>query len=218
MRTIGWLSVLFLGCRDDDDLGALADQAGADLADLTAQVEAAASEAAASTARAATGTCAAAPAGTCAYCVEVDGGPLAGTFVLGLESAPCGASYDDGERSATYSVEASTLDGTYDGTLAGDYAFSATGERQATLEVGPARGDAVTGDASFTIDELTATTVGTEVQSASLALTYVGYGGHTWALEAEGDRESVSGTLTADNGSSCTIAGAWDAPELSCDF
>ena len=142
----------------------------------------------------------------CSLCYDLTGGPLGGTYVAALDGAPCSAERVGRVGTQTYTVASFDLDGTWDGTAAGDYTITATGQREAELLLERQReGRGL--DATLSIDALEATTTAFELTTIAADLTYAGFAGNTWTVHFDGTAGSVSGTATGDNGRTCTIVG-----------
>jgi hypothetical protein len=147
--------------------------------------------------------------GDCDFCYNLTGGPLTGTFLAGPSDTPCG--WSSGLVALDYTVDDSVLQGSYGGSIAGDYNISATGSRTATVSAGEQDFDA-----SFTLDSLQVSTTLTELDSFDADLTYDGFGDITWVVHVEGTADSVVGSATGgDYG--CTIAASLGDAAVSCE-
>ncbi len=153
--------------------------------------------------------------GDCTVCYALVGGPLAGTFDAGLETEPCSAELTIRQTTATYTVDAFSLEGSWAATsLAGDYEIALVGDRGATLEVEGPRAT-TTYDSSWDLD-LTASTEDFELADLELVLTYDGFDG-PWEVNLVWDGATWTGTVTSPGGSSCTVSGTAASPSVSCD-
>ncbi len=155
--------------------------------------------------------------GACSICYDVDGLPLAGTFEAGLEEPPCSASVSFRSASATYSIDEAEFSGSWAATsLAGDYSIAMVGSMSSTLETTTARAGTTTYDASWALD-LAATTEDFVLVAWALTLDYDGFGDLSWSVDVTWDVDDgwVS-TVTASDGSSCTVSGTIGAPSVEC--
>ena len=153
--------------------------------------------------------------GGCSLCYDLTGGPRSGTYIGLLDGAPCSAERTGRVGTQTYTVSAFDLTGGWDGTVAGDYTITATGQRDAELLLERQReGHGL--DATLSIDALQATTVAFELTSIAADMTYTGFAGHTWDVHFEGTPDEVSGSATGDNGKTCTILGPVDDLAVVC--
>lgn len=153
--------------------------------------------------------------GGCSLCYDLTGGPLGGSYIGALDGAPCSAERIGRAGTQTYNVNAFDLAGTWDGTLAGDYTVSATGQRDAELLLEHQReGHGL--DATLTIDALEATTSSFELVTIAADATYTGFAGHSWVVHFDGTADDVSGSVTGDNGKTCTILGPVDDLAVIC--
>lgn len=153
--------------------------------------------------------------GGCQLCFDLEGGPLSGVFAAGLDQATCTASRTGRVGELTYTVTEALIEGDFAGNLVGDYAVSATGSRAAELTYEGRRADR-SWDSSFTLNRLDATTTQYAVATLEVDLTYTGFGGHVWEVEVAGVPGDMTGTVTADNGDSCAVAGSLDDLAVSC--
>lgn len=155
--------------------------------------------------------------GDCAICYDLLGTPAQGTFSSGLESAPCGLAREILGRTLNYSLAQSSIDGNWQATgLGGNYDILASGVRQATLSIQSARRGVLDFDATWLLDDLSATVEDIAVTSWSFTLTYAGFAGHEWVAQVSGDVVSVTGTVTSDHGVTCSISGAYETPNVDC--
>lgn len=153
--------------------------------------------------------------GGCSLCYDLTGGPLGGTYVGALDGAPCSAERTGRIGTQTYTVNSFDLAGTWDGSIAGDYTITATGQREAELlREGQREGRGL--DSTFTIDALEATTTSFELATIAVDVTYTGFAGHTWVVHFDGTADDVSGSVTGDNGRTCTILGPVDDLAVIC--
>lgn len=219
MRSIiGTMALAAVGCgRADGEIGGTAEFEGvlaADVADLAAAVEQVAEPAGTLVegARASEQACYDA-VGECQLCYQLDGFALAGTFDAGLDAAPCSEPL---LRDSTYTVDAFDLSGDWSGTLAGDYTIAFTGGRAATLSLEGPRGSG-TYAASFDDVDATATTVAYGLDAFDASFTYASFADHAWDVAVSGTATSLTGTVTRDDGITCTLSGAVDDVSVACE-
>lgn len=153
--------------------------------------------------------------GECSFCYELDGGPLTGTYTAGLDAPPCVADRSGRFGTATYTVASFDLAGDWAGSAGGSYAITASGARSADLLVeGQREGRGF--DATFTLDSLDATTVDFVLDAFAAQLTYAAFGNRVWIVEMAGTSDTISGTITGDDGTTCSIDGEASDPIVVC--
>jgi hypothetical protein len=158
--------------------------------------------------------------GDCQFCWTADGTPTTGSLVAALDAPPCTASISRGSFAASYTVASFALDGSYAGTPQGlgqgiSYAIQLTGARQSTLAVS-GRSASGTYEASWTLDDLSATVEDETVVDYAISVTYESFGAHAWEMSLAGTQEAATGTISRDDGASCTISGTLESPSVSC--
>ncbi|MBT3224291.1 MAG: hypothetical protein HN348_34925 [Proteobacteria bacterium] len=153
--------------------------------------------------------------GDCDFCYSFSGNPLIGTFSAGPSSTPCGADRSISNFTATYEVTASSLTGDYAGTLAGDYTIEFEGDHSAALTTDSAN-DSREYDSSWTLESLSASTVGGALDEYELELTYTGFADMEWGVEVSGDTTSITGTVSGEE-HSCTVSGSFESIDASCE-
>lgn len=199
--------------EDADDF---AERLSADVADLNAAMEQVSASADGLEARDQAIDCYP-TVGNCAICFDLLGNPAQGTFTSELEDTPCGRAIEVAGRTLNYSVASSDLQGNWQATgLGGDYDILASGERSSILDIQSARRGVVNFDSTWFLDDLSATVEDGSVVAWSFTLTYAGFGGHEWVATIGGDSISVSGSVTADHGVTCTVSGAYETPNVAC--
>ena len=153
--------------------------------------------------------------GDCDFCYSFAGNPLTGTFSAGPSSTPCGADRSISNFTAAYEVTASSLSGDYTGTLAGNYTIEFAGEHTAALTTDSAN-ESREYDSSWTLDSLSATTIGAALDTYDLELTYTGFADMEWTVEVSGDTTSITGTVSGEE-HTCTVTGSFDSVDAGCE-
>jgi hypothetical protein len=155
--------------------------------------------------------------GTCEVCFGYAGTAASGTFSLETVNAPCGGEYS-GRISASYTVKESALSGgwTLTDLRSGAYTVTGAGARRASVEVDGLRGSTAY-DASLEITALQVDLLDYALDSFEAAMTYQGFGDHSWEITVSGDAGAVTGTAVIDGVLTCTVSGSMDAPELRCE-
>ncbi len=154
--------------------------------------------------------------GDCEVCYDVKGLPLEGNFTIAMDPMPCGLSATSPRGlTATYTVAESALEGTWTGTLVGDYTIEATGTRAANLSLETTASGTLEYDSGYEIT-LTATTEATALDTYEIAMTYGGFDDRVWEVEVEGTTTGVLGTVTSPGGVACTVDGTFDDVDVAC--
>lgn len=227
MRSLPLLLLLLLllpacptGDDDDDvaqdDADDFATRLADDLADLAATAVDVASAAEDLDAREATRACYP-TVGTCTFCYDVNGTPLAGTFSLEMEETPCGAAWEVAGRSFNYSVTAVAFTGAWAATgLGGDYSVDAEGEREALFATQSPRAGTHEFDSSYSMS-MSAGVTNAVVTSLSVAMTYGGFTERIWEVAVSTAADgSLEGTASTDDGITCTVSAGVEAPIVRC--
>ncbi|GEM_PF-2310470 len=155
--------------------------------------------------------------GDCEICYDLKGGPLNGTFTIASTPTPCGISATSPRGlTSTYTLAEAEIEGTWTGTLAGDYTIDATGSRAAELVLETTASGTLTYDSAYEITTLTAATEAGELDSYEIAMTYGGFDDRVWTVEVEGTTTGLLGTVTSPGDVSCTIDGTFEDVDVSC--
>jgi hypothetical protein len=120
------------------------------------------------------------------------------------------------DLSATYTVAESALEGTYEGTLAGDYSIVASGTRSAALSVETTRSGTLEYDATYEVTELTATTEDSTLATYSIEMTYTAFDDRVWIVNVDGTATGVLGTVASPGGVACSVDGSFDDIDVTC--
>jgi hypothetical protein len=221
-RLLPLLSVLLLGCPDDPDEvaatdfeGQLADDIEA-LAFLMSTIDEAAvalpDQADAVQEQQCHGLL-----GACERCIDYDGTQTAGSWTSAPEfddDGECSFSGATALLAATYSLSSEDLTGSWAGTIE-EYALVLEGQRAAELTVNTPKFGVRTYDASWVIDEATATTDDSDIDAYQVDLEYPAFYDQFWAVSFEGNEFSVRGTATG-NGWDCDISGSPTSTDVTC--
>ncbi|MCB9671032.1 MAG: hypothetical protein H6736_10775 [Alphaproteobacteria bacterium] len=154
--------------------------------------------------------CVAGP-GDCSLCYEATGTPLSGTLTVGMETTPCGTTWEGERGSVTWTATSSSF--------AGDWTGGASGVEVALAgaQTNGWSGARVDGDTTLTLDDASlAVDLSGAVTAFALSGSYTGLGGRTYALEVEEVDGELTGAATAPAGASCTVSGTREAPVVDC--
>jgi hypothetical protein len=152
--------------------------------------------------------------GTCSACSTFTAtSPTAGTVDVyttgtadGSAQTGCSDTFAYGARSVTYTLARADLSADYTyAPRSNTFTLAFDGDRLANVALASARGTVsytstatVTGDAVIVDD-----TVG----AYQLEVRYSAFAGHAWSGSVTGDGAVFTGTLTRDDGASCTVSG-----------
>jgi hypothetical protein len=126
-----------------------------------------------------------------------------------MENDSCSASVDIRDSSITATLSALMLQGSWDGTVEGDYTITATGEASYALAVdGPLEDQEF--DGSWNLTELSLTTVSYEFNSFTATLEYTGYADEPWVASLEVSESTITGSIERADLGSCTVSGSID--------
>lgn len=154
--------------------------------------------------------------GDCEVCVSYAGTASAGAFGASMTTTPCGATWTLVQRTRTYTVDASDIDGTWTRQKGTQYLVEVTGEREVSYEVTGGREGDRSYDASWTLHDLSVTTEADELVGYDLDLEYTGFAGHDSRLVVSGDADSGGGTLTVDGDQVCSVERTGDTVTVDC--
>lgn len=157
--------------------------------------------------------------GDCEVCWELEGHALEGTATgfLSQEGGCENLDLLDG-LPGVYEVTGSDLEISWSGDGEGRYDLDAVGIRVAQLTVVLDDDREVVYGASWELDLLTATTFAGELEYASLDLSYLNFDGYEWTVHVVASEGVLAGTATRDDGTMCSVTGAFDAVRVDCEL
>jgi hypothetical protein len=155
--------------------------------------------------------------GDCEVCYSYDGNVTSGDFFVAGAATPCGISKESlGEFS--YSLDGIGIvgDWTLTGRVPGDYTITASGFREAHIDITTPTGRTASYDAILDISTVAVTVESLEPVSVEATLAYAGFGGHSWNISLSASATAVWGEVTHDGGGSCVLSGTLEQPTLDC--
>lgn len=159
--------------------------------------------------------------GDCEACSTLEGTSGEGTFETSMTELPCGQEWEALARTRTYTIEESSLTGSWMSTDGSTYDWTMEGVQNVEYVVQSPRPADRVYDASWELDELVAQTIDGELGDYALEADYEGYIDLTTRIDLTGNADSGEGTVIFEDDDNdqviCTLEREDEIVTVICD-